>query len=212
MPMCRVVSCGVGRGCLQWPVCSLGKTLLAFALLHSVFSIRVKPKVLLQWLTRSLGYYLWNFIFPVSPPFTQLQPYQPPYHSLNLSTTHQSQSTRCSLCLELSSPWYLHDSLSSPLHISAKLPTLVMDLPSPTMWHGNTLTPTFPSMQTLLYTISRCLSFSNVLHTYLFPLVCVPHPSYISFKRPRNFYLVSSVCSELEQNMALVSPQFVKRI
>ena len=33
-----------------------------------------------------------------------------------------------------------------------------------------------------------------------------------SFKKPRNFYLVFSVCSELEQNMALVSPQFVKRI
>ena len=26
----------VGRGCLLWPVCSLGRTLLAFALLHSV--------------------------------------------------------------------------------------------------------------------------------------------------------------------------------
>ena len=25
--MCRVVSCVVGRGCLLWPVCSLGKTL-----------------------------------------------------------------------------------------------------------------------------------------------------------------------------------------
>ena len=34
--MCRVFSCVVGRGCLLWPVCSLGKTLLAFALLHSV--------------------------------------------------------------------------------------------------------------------------------------------------------------------------------
>ena len=34
--MCRVVSCVVGRGCLLWPVCSLGKTLLAFALLHFV--------------------------------------------------------------------------------------------------------------------------------------------------------------------------------
>ena len=32
-----VESCVVGRGCLPWPVCSLGKTLLAFALLHSVF-------------------------------------------------------------------------------------------------------------------------------------------------------------------------------
>ena len=34
---CRVFSCVVGRGCFLWPVCSLGKTLLAFALLHSVF-------------------------------------------------------------------------------------------------------------------------------------------------------------------------------
>ena len=30
---CRVFSCVVGRGCLLWPVHSLGKTLLAFALL-----------------------------------------------------------------------------------------------------------------------------------------------------------------------------------
>ena len=36
MSMYRVFSCVVGRGCLLWPVCSLGKTLLAFALLHSV--------------------------------------------------------------------------------------------------------------------------------------------------------------------------------
>ena len=37
MSMCRVFSCAVGRGCLLWPVHSLGRTLLAFALLHSVF-------------------------------------------------------------------------------------------------------------------------------------------------------------------------------
>ena len=36
MSMCRVFSCVVGRGCLLWPVHSHGKTLLAFALLHSV--------------------------------------------------------------------------------------------------------------------------------------------------------------------------------
>ena len=35
MSMCRVVSCGVRRWCLLWPVCSLGRT-LAFALLHFV--------------------------------------------------------------------------------------------------------------------------------------------------------------------------------
>ena len=31
-----VISCVVGKGCLLWPVCSPGKTLLAFALLHFV--------------------------------------------------------------------------------------------------------------------------------------------------------------------------------
>ena len=36
MSMCRVFSCIVGRGCLLWPVCSLGKTLLDFDLLHFV--------------------------------------------------------------------------------------------------------------------------------------------------------------------------------
>ena len=36
MSLCRAFSCVVGRGCLLWPVCSLGKTLLAFALLHSI--------------------------------------------------------------------------------------------------------------------------------------------------------------------------------
>ena len=36
MSMCRIFSCVVGRGCLLWPVCSLGQTLSAFALLHFV--------------------------------------------------------------------------------------------------------------------------------------------------------------------------------
>ena len=36
MSMYRFFSCVVGRGCLLWPVHSLGKTLLACALLHSV--------------------------------------------------------------------------------------------------------------------------------------------------------------------------------
>ena len=36
MSMCRVFSCVGGRRCLLWPVQSLGKTLLVFALLHSV--------------------------------------------------------------------------------------------------------------------------------------------------------------------------------
>ena len=37
MSMCKVFSCVVGRRYLLWPVCSLGKILLVFALLHFVF-------------------------------------------------------------------------------------------------------------------------------------------------------------------------------
>ena len=36
MSVCRAFSCVVGRGCLLWPVRSLGRNLLAFALFHSV--------------------------------------------------------------------------------------------------------------------------------------------------------------------------------
>ena len=36
MSMCRVFSCVVGKGCSLWQVRSLGKTLLAFDLLHFV--------------------------------------------------------------------------------------------------------------------------------------------------------------------------------
>ena len=39
--MYRVFSCVVGRGCLLWPVHSLGETLLAFALLHSVLQGKI---------------------------------------------------------------------------------------------------------------------------------------------------------------------------
>ena len=41
MSMCRVFSFVVGRGCLLWPVHSLGKTLLAFALLHAVLQGKI---------------------------------------------------------------------------------------------------------------------------------------------------------------------------
>ena len=48
MSMCRVFSCVVGRGCLPCPVCSLGKTLLAFALLRLVFQSQI---CLLLWVS-----------------------------------------------------------------------------------------------------------------------------------------------------------------
>ena len=52
MSVYRVFSCVVGRGCLLWPVRSLGKTLLAFALLHSILQgqICLLLKVFLDFL------------------------------------------------------------------------------------------------------------------------------------------------------------------
>ena len=49
MSMCRVFSCVVGRECLLWPVHSLGKTLLVFALLH--FELQGQICLLLYLLT-----------------------------------------------------------------------------------------------------------------------------------------------------------------
>ena len=48
MSMCSVISCVVGRECLLWPVCSLGKTLLAFDWLH--FVLQGQICLLLQYL------------------------------------------------------------------------------------------------------------------------------------------------------------------
>ena len=42
MSLCRVVSCVVGRGYLLRPVHSLGKTLLAFPLLHCVLQGQIR--------------------------------------------------------------------------------------------------------------------------------------------------------------------------
>ena len=50
MPMCRAFSCVVGKGCLLWPVRSLGKTVLTFALLFSqdCFRLFVVPSKFLD--------------------------------------------------------------------------------------------------------------------------------------------------------------------
>ena len=46
MSMCSVIPCLIGRVCLLWQVCSLGKTLLAFSLLH--FVLQCQTYLLLQ--------------------------------------------------------------------------------------------------------------------------------------------------------------------
>ena len=48
MSGCSVTSCVIGRGCLLWPVHFLGKTLLVFALLHSVLQGQI---CLLLWVS-----------------------------------------------------------------------------------------------------------------------------------------------------------------
>ena len=50
MSMCRVFSCVVGIGCLLWPVCSLGRTLLAFALLHFILQGQTCLLFQVSWL------------------------------------------------------------------------------------------------------------------------------------------------------------------
>ena len=57
---CVVFSCVVGRECLLWPMRSLDKTLLAFALLHSV--LQVQTCLLLQVL---LDFLLFAFQSPI---------------------------------------------------------------------------------------------------------------------------------------------------
>ena len=57
--------CVVGRGCLLWPVRSLGKTLLAFALLHSVLQgqicLLLQVFLAAQWSMRNMiSYQKWT--------------------------------------------------------------------------------------------------------------------------------------------------------
>ena len=61
MSMCRVFSC-VRRGCLLWPVHFLGKTLLVFALLHSVFQGQIPYNI--QYLSLSVWLISLSIICP----------------------------------------------------------------------------------------------------------------------------------------------------
>ena len=68
MSMGRVFSCVVGRGYLLWPVCFLGKTLLAFALVHSV--LRGQICLLLQVsLDFCHSLLQWTTFYQNSPPW-----------------------------------------------------------------------------------------------------------------------------------------------
>ena len=62
MSMCRVFSYVVERGCLLWPVHFLGKSLLVFALLHSIFQgqIYLLLQVFLDFLLLHSSPLLWK--------------------------------------------------------------------------------------------------------------------------------------------------------
>ena len=67
MSMCRIFSCVVGRGCLLWPVRSLGRTLLAFVLLHSVLQGQICLLLQVffgaQWSMRNMiSYQEWTYM------------------------------------------------------------------------------------------------------------------------------------------------------
>ena len=62
MSMCRVFSCVVGRVCVLWLVCSLGKILLIFDLLHFVLQSQIclLLQVSLDFLLLHSSSLLWN--------------------------------------------------------------------------------------------------------------------------------------------------------
>ena len=68
MSMCRVFSCVVGRGCLPCillAVCSLGKTLLAFELLH--FVLQGQTFLLLQVFLTFYTSFSWGWSWSLPP-------------------------------------------------------------------------------------------------------------------------------------------------
>ena len=92
MPMCRVVSFVVERGCLLWPVCSLGKILSIFCLVTSC-------------LTASNLHWFMELIFHVSMQYCSLQ------HQTLLSPPDTS-TTECHLAQLPHSFWSYFSTLA----------------------------------------------------------------------------------------------------
>ena len=97
LTICRVFSCVVGTGCLLWPVCSLGKTLLAFALLHSILQGQIclllhvivtcnfpQSRFKSKWLDIRLRHWEWN-----------LKRYLGRYPAFSLQCCHHFPSLSC---------------------------------------------------------------------------------------------------------------------
>ena len=105
MFMCEVISCVVGKGCLLWPVHLLGKTLLVFALLHSVFQAQIclLLKVFLDFLLLHSSLLQWkgHLCWPVPLPMHSFR--RPENKELLVQLTWRTDSSVCT---------YLGDSLS----------------------------------------------------------------------------------------------------
>ena len=78
MSMCRVFSCVIGRGCLLWPVRSLGKTLLASGVW--VYSYHHTTNLQNTYQLVKLKHYSLNNSFSLPPsPAHSPQPWQAPF-------------------------------------------------------------------------------------------------------------------------------------
>ena len=129
MSMCRVISCVVGRECLLWPVCSLGKALLPFALLH--FVLQDQTCLLLQvshdFLLLRSSLLWWKgrlFLVLVLYDLVGLHRIFQLQH-----LRHQSLGHRLTLLLN-GSPWKQTDIILSflRLHISSAFGTLLLTM------------------------------------------------------------------------------------
>jgi len=84
--MYRTISCIVGRVCFLWPVCSLSKILLAFALLHFVFQGKPLNITVIQVYAPTTNAKRWNWIFLWRPsrPSRANTPKRCPFHHRGL--------------------------------------------------------------------------------------------------------------------------------
>ena len=102
---CVELSCVVGRACLLWPVCSLDKTLFAFALLHFVLQSQscVLLQVSLDFLLLHSSPLWWKGYFGISLGYPKVleQPHK------------ETCSSGPGQLIKTSPPWYKQGYISS---------------------------------------------------------------------------------------------------
>ena len=172
------MTCVFGRGCLLWPVCSLGKTLLAFALLHwyskakftcysryfvtSYFCIPVPYNeknifLVLKGLTFFIESFNFSF-FSIADQGIDLDYYDMKWFALETNRDH-------SVIFEIASKYCISEffdydgySISSKGFLSTVVHIMVIELNSPIPVHFSLL---IPKMSMFTLAIS-CLTTSNL--------------------------------------------------